>query len=98
MPTLALVMIVKNEEKSLARCLKQAAGLADKIFITDTGSSDRTREIAASFGAVVAEYTWDQDFAAARNFPCPSRTVTGTWCWMQTNSSSAVRERIWRRL
>ena len=68
MPTLALVMIVKNEEKSLARCLKQAAGLADKIFITDTGSSDRTREIAASFGAVVAEYTWDQDFAAARNF------------------------------
>ena len=49
MSTLAIVMIVKNEEESLARCLKQAAGLADKIYITDTGSTDRTREIAAAF-------------------------------------------------
>lgn len=68
MSALAIVMIVKNEEKTLARCLEQAAGLADKIFITDTGSTDRTREIAASFGAVVSEYTWNRDFAAARNF------------------------------
>lgn len=68
MSTLAIVMIVKNEEESLSRCLKQAAGLADKIYITDTGSTDRTREIAAAYGAVVTEYIWDQDFAAARNF------------------------------
>ncbi len=68
MSTLAIVMIVKNEEKNLARCLKQAGGLADKIYITDTGSTDRTREIGASFGAVVTEYTWNRDFAAARNF------------------------------
>ncbi len=68
MNTLAIVMIVKNEEKSLSRCLKQAAGLADKIYITDTGSTDRTREIAAAYGAVVTEYVWNQDFAAARNF------------------------------
>ena len=68
MSTLAIVMIVKNEEESLARCLKQAAGLADKLYITDTGSTDRTREIAAAYGAVVTEYVWNQDFAAARNF------------------------------
>lgn len=68
MSTLAIVMIVKNEEKSLGRCLKQAAGLADKIYITDTGSTDRTKEIATSYGAVVTEYVWNQDFAAARNF------------------------------
>lgn len=68
MMTLAIVMIVKNEEKSLSRCLKQAAGLADKIYITDTGSTDRTREIAAAYGAMVTEYVWNQDFAAARNF------------------------------
>lgn len=68
MSTLAIVMIVKNEEKSLERCLKQAAELADKIYITDTGSTDRTREIAAAYGAVVTEYVWNQDFAAARNF------------------------------
>lgn len=68
MSSLAIVMIVKNEEESLSRCLKQAAGLADKIYITDTGSTDRTREIAAAYGASVTEYVWEQDFAAARNF------------------------------
>ena len=68
MSTLAIVMIVKNEEESLDRCLKQAAGLADKLYITDTGSTDRTREIAAAHGAVVTEYVWNQDFGKARNF------------------------------
>lgn len=68
MSTLAIVMIVKNEEESLSRCLKQAAGLADRLYITDTGSTDGTREIAAAYGAVVTEYDWNQDFAAARNF------------------------------
>ncbi len=66
--TLGLVMIVKNEERSLERCLTQAAGLTDKIYITDTGSTDRTKEIALSFGAVLSDFTWCQDFAAARNF------------------------------
>lgn len=68
MSTLAIVMIVKNEEESLSRCLKQAAGLADKLYITDTGSTDGTREIAAAHGAVITEYVWNQDFASARNF------------------------------
>ena len=66
--SLALVMIVKNEERSLARCLKAALPLADKIYITDTGSTDKTKEIATSFGAVVTDFAWCQDFAAARNF------------------------------
>ncbi len=68
MQTLALVMIVKNEERSLSRCLSQAKGLVDKIYITDTGSSDKTKEIAASYGAVVTDFEWNQDFSAARNF------------------------------
>lgn len=68
MKTLALVMIVKNEERCLARCLEAAKGLVDKIYITDTGSADRTREIAESFGAVVSDYVWKQDFADARNY------------------------------
>lgn len=66
--TLGLVMIVKNEERSLKRCLTQAAGLADKIYITDTGSTDKTKEIALSFDAVLSDFTWCQDFSAARNF------------------------------
>lgn len=68
MKTLGLVMIVKNEERCLKRCLRQVKALVDKIYITDTGSTDRTKEIAASFGAILSEYTWNQDFSAARNF------------------------------
>lgn len=68
MKTLGLVMIVKNEERCLKRCLGQVQGLVDKIYITDTGSTDRTKEIAASFGAVLSDYVWNQDFSAARNF------------------------------
>ena len=68
MKTLGLVMIVKNEERCLERCLKQVKGLVDKIYITDTGSTDKTKDIAASFGAILSDYTWNQDFSAARNY------------------------------
>lgn len=63
-----LVMIVRNEERSLRRCLKAAAPLVDGIFITDTGSTDRTIEIAREMGAAVSTFTWVDDFSAARNF------------------------------
>lgn len=63
-----LVMIVKNEERSLRRCLKAARPLVDEIIIADTGSSDRTREIAREMGARVVEFAWVNDFSAARNF------------------------------
>lgn len=63
-----LVMIVKNEERSLERCLKKAASLVDDIVIADTGSEDRTKEIARSMGAGVWDYCWNDDFADARNF------------------------------
>lgn len=68
MKSLALVMIVKNEERCLAKCLERVKPLVDKIYITDTGSTDQTKQIAASFGAILTDYTWQQDFAAARNF------------------------------
>lgn len=65
---LNLVMIVKNEERSLRRCLKAAKSLVDQVIIADTGSSDRTAEIARSMGAVVVNFPWVHDFSAARNF------------------------------
>ena len=46
MITISLCMIVKNEEKVLARCLDSIADLMDEIIIVDTGSSDNTKEIA----------------------------------------------------
>lgn len=63
-----LVMIVKNEERSLMRCLKAARGLVDEIIIADTGSTDKTLEIAAEMGAKIVNFSWNNDFSAARNF------------------------------
>lgn len=68
MVTVSLCMIVKNEEQHLPRCLESIRGLMDEIIIVDTGSSDRTKEIAAAYGAQILNFTWCDDFAAARNF------------------------------
>lgn len=67
MATISLCMIVRNEEKVLARCLDSMRGIADEICITDTGSTDKTREIARKYGSV-QEFLWCDDFSAARNF------------------------------
>ncbi len=63
-----LVMIVKNEERSLRKCLQAAKPLVDQIIIVDTGSSDKTVDIAEDMGAVIRKFPWGNDFAAARNF------------------------------
>ena len=66
---ISLCMIVKNEEKILKRCLDSVADLMDELIIVDTGSTDATKEIAASYpGAKIYDFTWIGDFAAARNF------------------------------
>lgn len=68
MITISLCMIVKNEEKILGRCLDSIADLADEIIIVDTGSTDDTKKIAASYGAEIFDFKWVDDFSAARNF------------------------------
>lgn len=66
--SLSLCMIVKNEEKYLAQCLESVKKLVDEMVIVDTGSEDRTKEIAKIFGARVYELPWKEDFSEARNF------------------------------
>ena len=69
MITVSLCMIVKNEEKILKRCLDSVADLVDELIIVDTGSTDSTKEIAAAYpGVLLYDFTWLDDFAAARNF------------------------------
>lgn len=68
MPTISLCMIVRNEEKSLGRCLSSVADIVDEIIIVDTGSTDRTKEISAEYGAAIYDFEWIDDFAAARNY------------------------------
>ncbi|MEG4988827.1 tetratricopeptide repeat protein [Microcoleus sp. BR0-C5] len=64
---LTLCMIVKNEEATLSRTLDSVKGVVDEIVVVDTGSGDRTREIARESGARVYDFEWCDDFAAARN-------------------------------
>ena len=64
---ISLCMIVKNEEEFLTGCLESVKGVVDEIIIVDTGSTDRTVEIAREHGAKVYHYEWNDDFAAARN-------------------------------
>ena len=66
-PALSVCLIVRNEEQFLGRCLDSVRGLANQIVVVDTGSTDRTVEIARAHGAQVHSFTWCDDFSAARN-------------------------------
>jgi len=70
-------MIVKNEEEHIARCLGSVSAIADEMIVVDTGSIDRTREIARVFGARVSDFTWADDFSAARNLSLEQ--ASGDW-------------------
>jgi tetratricopeptide (TPR) repeat protein len=75
--TLSLCMIVKDEEAMLGRCLEAAREAVDEIIVVDTGSTDRTVEIAQELGARVLHHEWTGDFAAARNVSFEA--ATGDW-------------------
>jgi GT2 family glycosyltransferase len=77
---LSICLIVKNEERFLAQCLKSVRGLAAQIVVVDTGSTDRTVEIAREFGAEIYSFGWCDDFGAARN--AALEHATGEWVLM----------------
>ncbi|NES82668.1 MAG: tetratricopeptide repeat protein [Moorea sp. SIO2B7] len=70
-------MIVKNEEASLPRCLTSVKDVVEEMVILDTGSTDKTMEIAQEFGARIYHFQWCNDFAAARNEAL--KYVQGEW-------------------
>jgi tetratricopeptide (TPR) repeat protein len=77
-------MIVHNEESRLGDCLRGAAGLTQETIVVDTGSTDRTKAIAAEHGAKVYDFKWIDDFAAARNESI--RHATGDWIfWLDAD-------------
>jgi glycosyltransferase involved in cell wall biosynthesis/Flp pilus assembly protein TadD len=85
---LSLCMIVKNEERFLANCLASAKDIVDEIVIVDTGSTDRTIDIAQDFGAKVIHYEWTDDFSAARNISLEH--ATGNWAlWLDADEEIA---------
>jgi len=66
-PTISLCMIARNEEQFLGDSLKSVEGIVDEIVVVDTGSTDRTPEIAKSHGAVVHRFDWSDNYSDARN-------------------------------
>lgn len=68
MITISLCMIVKNEERVLSRCLDQIKDLMDEIIIVDTGSTDRTKEVAKKYTDKIYDFEWKDDFSEARNY------------------------------
>jgi len=72
--TISVCMIVKDEEKHLENCLTSIRDLADEIIIVDTGSKDKTREIAKKFTDKIFDLKWDRNFSEARNFSISNAT------------------------
>jgi glycosyltransferase involved in cell wall biosynthesis len=82
--TLSLCMIMKNEEKWIAQCLDSVKGVVDEIIIVDTGSTDRSKEIAESYGASIFNYEWNNNFAEARNYSV--ERASGEWIlWLDAD-------------
>jgi len=65
---ISLHMIVRDEEEVLARCLDAIEGLYDELVIVDTGSLDKTKEIAAKYGARIYDMEWVDNFGKARQY------------------------------
>ena len=74
---LSQCMIVKNEEKNIERALGWAKSVAFEQIVVDTGSTDRTVEIAEKMGAKVYHFAWINDFSAAKNYAIEQ--ATGNW-------------------
>lgn len=99
-PAIALVMIVRNESRCLARCLDSARDHVDDMLVLDTGSTDGTPDIARQCGARVAHFDWVDDFSAARNaalalVDAPWRLVLDADEWLAsgTQALASLRSR-----
>lgn len=73
---LSAVLIVKNEQEILSKCLDTLKGI-DEIIITDTGSKDKTKEIASKYTDKIYDFPWVDSFCKARNFS--NSKATGEW-------------------
>lgn len=77
---ISVCMIAKNEENRIERCLKSLEGYGFEIVIVDTGSTDKTKEIASKYTSCIYDFTWVDDFSAARNFSLEK--ASNDWIFM----------------
>ena len=97
-PRVCLTTIVRDEAATLASCLASVRNLVDEMVVVDTGSGDRSKDIALQHGARVFDLPWPDSFAAARNESI--RHAAGKWLlWLDADEyfDEANREKL-RRL
>jgi glycosyltransferase involved in cell wall biosynthesis len=75
--SISVCIIAKNEEGNIERCLQSAIGLADEIIFVDTGSTDKTVDIAKKFTDKIFHFEWNDNFSDAKNFALSN--VTKEW-------------------
>lgn len=80
MHPISVCIIAKNEEKRIERCLASVKPYGFEIVVVDTGSTDRTKEIAGKYADRVLDFEWCDDFSAARNFSL--RSASNNWIFM----------------
>ncbi len=89
--TLSVCMIVKNEERNVGDCLETVKDFADEVVVVDTGSTDRTPEIAEKYGAVVIRSDWRDDFSYSRNISLDH--ATSRWVlWLDADDRVPLSE------
>lgn len=81
---ISLCMIVKNEEACISDCLNSISPYVDEMIVVDTGSNDKTKELASQCGATVYDFEWTDSFADARNYSISK--ANGKWVfWMDAD-------------
>lgn len=86
MISISLCMIVKDEEKVLARCLDSVKDAVDEIIIVDTGSRDGTKEVAGGYTGYIYDFPWQDDFPQQGTKLFPKRRWSTVCGWMPTMS------------
>lgn len=96
-PTISLALIAKDEEKNINRLLDSVEGCFDEIILVDTGSKDKTKEIAEQRGCVTYDFEWVDSFCKARNFAF-SKCTKDYICWLDLDDVLHGRENFikWR--
>src|SRR5437773_6000316 len=85
---ISLCMIVRDEEQFILECIESARDAVDESIVVDTGSTDRTIELAERAGASVYPFVWCDDFAAARN--ASIEKASGDWVlWLDADERLA---------
>lgn len=92
MISISLCMIVKDEEGVLERCLTSVKDLVDEIIIVDTGSSDKTKEIASKFTDLIYDFKWVNDFSKARNYSF-SKATKDYQMWLDADDILLEKDR-----